>query len=288
MKAAAGSWPTPTGSRGRVAPCRPGDAAYGGKTRAPPPPAPERLDRVARPARPTEGDLPRLVVPHPRAGMSTAREEVLARIRGLWATPPPPSTCHAYRTAGEQPAGTPVLVAQLVDRLEDYRATVIRGRRRHGDRRGDRSSAAAQRNPRGDRPGGRSGGMAARHTPLPEGRRDRDTARPRRRPRCGDRLGHRRRRDGDHRPRRQPALRPARHHPGARHPCVRRAGRRRGADRPRGPGPARPLPGPDPDQRPRPPATSSSAGSRASTAPAPSSSCSPAHLASAGPDRPTS
>ena len=124
---AAGSWPTPAGSRGRAAPCRPGDAAYGGERPCSPTPAPERVDRVARPARPTEGVLPRLVVPHPRgAGMSTAREEVLARIRGaLGDTPARVDVPRASRTAGEQPAGTPVLVAQLVDRLEDYRATVV-------------------------------------------------------------------------------------------------------------------------------------------------------------------
>ena len=125
MKAAAGSWPTPTGSRGRVAPCRPGDAAYGGKTRAPPPPAPERLDRVARPARPTEETF-RDWWSRTRGG----RHEHGSRggpgpdPGALGDTPAAVDVPRAYRT-GEQPAGTPVLVAQLVDRLEDYRATVI-------------------------------------------------------------------------------------------------------------------------------------------------------------------
>ena len=57
----------------------------------------------------------------------SAREEVLARIRGALgddpSTPPVPRT---YRTHGEYAAGSPELVAQLVHRLEDYRATVVR------------------------------------------------------------------------------------------------------------------------------------------------------------------
>jgi L-lactate dehydrogenase complex protein LldG len=57
----------------------------------------------------------------------TARDEVLARIRGaLGEAPPAPHVPRAYRTHGEHAAGAPELVLQLIDRLEDYRATVIR------------------------------------------------------------------------------------------------------------------------------------------------------------------
>ena len=57
----------------------------------------------------------------------TAREEVLARIRGaLGDEPTVPDIPRAYRREGVYAAGSPQLVAQLVDRLEDYRATVVR------------------------------------------------------------------------------------------------------------------------------------------------------------------
>lgn len=61
--------------------------------------------------------------------MTGAREEVLARIRGaLGDAPVSPAVPRAYRREGEFPAGSPELVEQLVDRLEDYRAVVVRTR----------------------------------------------------------------------------------------------------------------------------------------------------------------
>lgn len=57
----------------------------------------------------------------------SAREEVLARIRGaLGEDPSAPPVPRAYRQQGRYAAGAPELVLQLVDRLEDYRATVVR------------------------------------------------------------------------------------------------------------------------------------------------------------------
>jgi L-lactate dehydrogenase complex protein LldG len=57
----------------------------------------------------------------------TARDEVLARIRGaLGEDPSAPPVPRTYRQQGEYAAGAPELVLQLVDRLEDYRATVVR------------------------------------------------------------------------------------------------------------------------------------------------------------------
>jgi L-lactate dehydrogenase complex protein LldG len=57
----------------------------------------------------------------------SAREEVLARIRGaLGAEPTVPDIPRAYRQHGGYAAGAAELVAQLVDRLEDYRASVVR------------------------------------------------------------------------------------------------------------------------------------------------------------------
>ena len=58
----------------------------------------------------------------------SARDEVLARIRGALGDSPvdAPPVRRAYREAGEHPAGTAAVVDQLVERLEDYRATVVR------------------------------------------------------------------------------------------------------------------------------------------------------------------
>ena len=57
----------------------------------------------------------------------TAREEVLARIRGaLGDNPVSPEVPRAYRREGEHAAGAPELVHQLIDRLEDYKARVVR------------------------------------------------------------------------------------------------------------------------------------------------------------------
>lgn len=57
----------------------------------------------------------------------SARDEMLTRIRQArgeagGATPVPRS----YRTTGEHAPGSDAVVAELVDRLEDYRATVVR------------------------------------------------------------------------------------------------------------------------------------------------------------------
>ncbi|GAA2642646.1 LUD domain-containing protein [Dactylosporangium fulvum] len=57
----------------------------------------------------------------------TARDDVLARIRtALGPAPVVPETPRDYRRAGSLPPGDPALLEQLVDRLEDYKATVIR------------------------------------------------------------------------------------------------------------------------------------------------------------------
>lgn len=59
--------------------------------------------------------------------MSAAREEVLARLRGaLGEQPHSPEVPRGYRTRGEHAAGSAALVEQLIDRLEDYRAVVLR------------------------------------------------------------------------------------------------------------------------------------------------------------------
>ena len=93
------------------------------------PATPERLDRGPRPARPAGRDLPRLVDPHARraSAMTGAREEVLRRVReavgGRLDRPPVPRD---YRRQGSHPRGAEALVEQFIDRLEDYRATVIR------------------------------------------------------------------------------------------------------------------------------------------------------------------
>jgi len=56
-----------------------------------------------------------------------AREIVLARLRGaLGDEPPVPAVPRGYRREGAYAAGSPELVDLLVDRLEDYRATVLR------------------------------------------------------------------------------------------------------------------------------------------------------------------
>jgi L-lactate dehydrogenase complex protein LldG len=58
----------------------------------------------------------------------TAREEILARIRtALGDEPPVPAPAvRDYRTADGRPPGDPALLELLVDRLEDYKATVLR------------------------------------------------------------------------------------------------------------------------------------------------------------------
>lgn len=55
-----------------------------------------------------------------------ARETVLARIRSaLGSEPVVPKIPRDYRRAGELPPGDPALLDQLVDRLLDYKATVV-------------------------------------------------------------------------------------------------------------------------------------------------------------------
>jgi L-lactate dehydrogenase complex protein LldG len=57
----------------------------------------------------------------------SARDEVLDRIRqALGEAGGTTPVDRSYRTAGEHAAGSQVVVAELVDRLEDYRATVVR------------------------------------------------------------------------------------------------------------------------------------------------------------------
>ena len=58
----------------------------------------------------------------------SARDEVLARIRGALGGAPDgaPAIPRSYRRTGEHAPGSARVVEQLVDRLEDYRATVIR------------------------------------------------------------------------------------------------------------------------------------------------------------------
>jgi L-lactate dehydrogenase complex protein LldG len=59
--------------------------------------------------------------------VTTARDEVLARIRGaLGDQVLAPAVPRDYRLVGDLAPGDPALVAQLVDRLEDYKATVVR------------------------------------------------------------------------------------------------------------------------------------------------------------------
>ena len=59
-------------------------------------------------------------------GPSTARDDVLARIRTARGDTPVPPVARGYRTADGRPAGDPALLDLLVDRLEDYQATVLR------------------------------------------------------------------------------------------------------------------------------------------------------------------
>jgi len=56
----------------------------------------------------------------------SARDEVLDRIRRARGNTPVPPVARDYRTADGRPAGDPALLDLLVDRLEDYKATVLR------------------------------------------------------------------------------------------------------------------------------------------------------------------
>jgi L-lactate dehydrogenase complex protein LldG len=56
----------------------------------------------------------------------SARDEVLARIRTARGDPPVPAVARDYRTADGRAAGDPALLELLVDRLEDYKAAVLR------------------------------------------------------------------------------------------------------------------------------------------------------------------
>ncbi|NUT35632.1 MAG: LUD domain-containing protein [Hamadaea sp.] len=55
---------------------------------------------------------------------SSARDEILARVRAANATAGAPGVPRDYRRAGEHPPGDPALVELLTDRLVDYKATV--------------------------------------------------------------------------------------------------------------------------------------------------------------------
>jgi L-lactate dehydrogenase complex protein LldG len=56
----------------------------------------------------------------------TARDDVLSRIRTAIGDTPVLPIARDYRTADGRPAGDPALLDLLVDRLEDYKATVVR------------------------------------------------------------------------------------------------------------------------------------------------------------------
>lgn len=56
----------------------------------------------------------------------SARDEVLARIRTARANASVPPVARDYRTGDGRSAGDPALLDLLVDRLEDYKATVLR------------------------------------------------------------------------------------------------------------------------------------------------------------------
>ena len=57
----------------------------------------------------------------------SARDEVLGRVReALGPTPAVPDVPRGYRQVGEHEPGSEAVVEQLVDRLEDYRAGVVR------------------------------------------------------------------------------------------------------------------------------------------------------------------
>jgi L-lactate dehydrogenase complex protein LldG len=58
----------------------------------------------------------------------TARDDILARIRTALGDEPPvvAPAVRDYRTADGRPPGDPALLDLLVDRLEDYKATVLR------------------------------------------------------------------------------------------------------------------------------------------------------------------
>ena len=137
-----------------------------GRPLLPLPPPAERVDRLARRPEPTRRDVPRLVDAHPRGALVSARDEVLARIRGALGDAPgaAPTVPRAYRRTGEHAPGSARVVEQLVDRLEDYRATVVRsaaddesvgaaiasrsrGRRRHAPRSPHQGSPTRGRRP---------------------------------------------------------------------------------------------------------------------------------------------
>ena len=60
-------------------------------------------------------------------GATSAREEILARVRrALGAAPAPDAVERDYQTAGDYPPGAPELVDLITDRLRDYKAEVHR------------------------------------------------------------------------------------------------------------------------------------------------------------------
>ena len=83
------------------------------------------VDPHPRPAHPAAGDVHRPVAPGAR--LMSAREEVLGRIRtALGDRTAVPDAVRDYRLTDGRAAGDPGLLDLLVDRLEDYKATVVR------------------------------------------------------------------------------------------------------------------------------------------------------------------
>ena len=124
-----GSWATPPASRtaGRAASAGRHGIRKGRPLLPLPPPLSGWTASRDLPC-PAARDVPRLVGPDPGEQLVSARDEVLARIRGALGEQHRRSPTYPAPTArqGEHAAGSSELTDQLVDRLEDYRASVVR------------------------------------------------------------------------------------------------------------------------------------------------------------------
>jgi len=65
-----------------------------------------------------------MVAPDPGGRVTSAREEILARIRGAIRGAAPVAVPRSYQVTGAHPPGSPPLLALFRERLEDYKATV--------------------------------------------------------------------------------------------------------------------------------------------------------------------